>query len=109
MFTIKATADELTRWKELAGRYDLPLAEVIRLLMEGVELRPDLPPPKPKHRPPPKVDPYLIRQVAAIGNNLNQIARRVNAGQRFDVLASLASIEDRLAELIELAKEGRLK
>lgn len=106
LFTMKATADELAAWKALAKSYHVTLAELIRGLLAGQ-------PPAPnrravRHRPPPKVDPDLIRQVAAIGNNLNQIARRCNRGDRFEVLAELASIERELAELLELAKEGKL-
>jgi len=49
-----------------------------------------------------KADPELLRQVAAIGNNLNQIARRVNAGQpAVEVLAELRAIERQLERLIE--------
>lgn len=29
----------------------------------------------------PTADPALLRQIAGIGNNLNQIARRINAGE----------------------------
>lgn len=106
LFTIKVSPAELERWREVADRYNVTIADMIRALIDGAELQ--APPPRPKHRPPPKVDPELIRQVARIGNNLNQIARRCNTGQRFDVLAELAEIERQLAELIELAKEGKL-
>jgi hypothetical protein len=34
-----------------------------------------------KRRPVPKADPELLRQLAAIGNNLNQLARWVNANK----------------------------
>lgn len=49
-----------------------------------------------------KVDPELLRQLASIGNNLNQIARQVNTGQwgpsdRVAVIAALAGIERELA------------
>jgi hypothetical protein len=58
---------------------------------------------------PSKVDPELLRQLAGIGNNLNQIARRVNtaewgAADRVQVIAALAGIERELAALRALHK-----
>ncbi len=58
---------------------------------------------------PSKVDPELLRQLAGIGNNLNQIARRVNtaewgAADRVQVIAALAGIERELATLRALHK-----
>lgn len=58
---------------------------------------------------PSKVDPELLRQLAGIGNNLNQIARRVNtaewgAADRVQVIAALAGIERELAGLRALYK-----
>jgi len=105
LFTMKATGDELAAWKAKAESYDVTLAQLIRGLLDGQ-------PPNPqhravKHRPPPKVDPALIRQVAAIGNNLNQIARRCNTGERLEVLAELRAIERRLEELIHALQSNQ--
>jgi len=55
----------------------------------------------------PPIDPALLRQLAGIGNNLNQIARRVNSGEwgpvdRVQIIAALAGIERELGELKEL-------
>ncbi|WP_238704428.1 MobC family plasmid mobilization relaxosome protein, partial [Salmonella enterica] len=48
--------------------------------------------------------PPLLRQLAAIGNNLNQAARKVNSGQwssgdRVQVVAALMAIGDELRRL----------
>lgn len=53
---------------------------------------------------PDPVDPALLRQLAGIGNNLNQVARRVNTGEwgavdRVAVIAALAAVERELNEL----------
>ncbi|WP_234271857.1 plasmid mobilization relaxosome protein MobC [Billgrantia ethanolica] len=53
---------------------------------------------------PEPADPALLRQLAGIGNNLNQVARRVNSGEwgaadRVQVIAALAAVERELAEL----------
>jgi len=56
---------------------------------------------------PDPVDPALLRQLAGIGNNLNQLARRVNTGdwdvvERIQVIAALAGIERELEALREV-------
>lgn len=53
----------------------------------------------------PPVDPALLRQLAGIGNNINQIARSVNAKltpiESVEVIARLTAIERGLNELRE--------
>lgn len=46
----------------------LSMSNIIRKLIMGIEIRP---------RPPDNI-PQLIRAVNAVGNNINQIARKVN-------------------------------
>jgi hypothetical protein len=58
---------------------------------------------------PVKVDPELLRQLASIGNNLNQIARKINTdawgpADRVAILAGMTSIERELAALRALHK-----
>lgn len=67
--TIRLTADEYAHVKQLSKSSGLKMEPAIRALVMGVNLRP---------RPP---DEYaeIRRQLAAIGNNINQIARAVNA------------------------------
>ena len=53
---------------------------------------------------PDPVDPALLRALAGIGNNMNQIARRINTGEwdSLDVvkiIAALGAIERELSEL----------
>lgn len=51
----------------------------------------------------PPVDPELLRQLAGIGNNLNQIARRVNAqllpSDAIGILVALTQIGDAVRQL----------
>ena len=55
----------------------------------------------------PSVAPELLRQVSGIGNNLNQIARRLNQldgltpTERVSLLAVLNSLDRNLGELLE--------
>lgn len=50
----------------------------------------------------PSISPALLRQLAGMGNNLNQIARQVNAGGGHDsvqVIAALMAIDAGLERL----------
>ena len=60
--------------KEQAKRAGLGIDPFVRTLIAGVQLRP---------RPP---DTYaaLLRELSAIGNNVNQIARNTNAAKSAD-------------------------
>jgi len=55
----------------------------------------------------PDVSPELLRQVSGIGNNLNQIARRLNqldglnSTDRVSLLAVLNSLDRNLGKLVE--------
>ncbi|MBS0850136.1 MobC family plasmid mobilization relaxosome protein, partial [Citrobacter sp. JGM124] len=55
----------------------------------------------------PEVAPDLLRQVSGIGNNLNQIARRLNQSdsltpsERVSLLSILNSFDRQLSELLE--------
>jgi hypothetical protein len=92
MITIRVSDDELVQFKALAKSHDLSLGELIRKLLLGEK-------PKRK-RSTPTADPKLIFQIAAIGNNLNQIARKVNQGDRFDLMPHLVAIENQLEQLL---------
>ena len=60
----------------------------------------------------PTLAPPLLRQFASVGNNLNQIARKINSGQwsghdRVHVMAALMAIGRELSELRdEVRKQG---
>lgn len=66
---LRLTAEEYAHLKATADAAGLKLEPMLRQLILGVELRP---------RPP---DEYtaLLRELSAIGNNVNQIAYWVNA------------------------------
>ena len=85
-----------------AARAGLPFAELMREALGLTEAR--------RRRPVPKVDPELVRAVARIGGNLNQIARWLNTataqGQMsaidaIEVAARLVTIERALSETLE--------
>jgi len=95
LFTMKIPQSKLDRYKYAAKSYELPLSQLIQKLLDRQPL-----PKRIRQKPTPKVDPELVRQVAAIGNNLNQIARRLNSGDKFDVVPHLVAIEDQLEQLL---------
>lgn len=65
---------------------------------------------KPNHRiAPPKIDPVLIRHLAAIGNNINQIARALNSNPTIEtalVAVEISHIQKSLDELVRLNSAG---
>lgn len=97
---VRCHADELAKWKEYADQHNLPLSSYVRsCLNKG---------PKMSHIV--RVDPVFVRQLAAIGNNLNQIARRVNISltvkDRFIIEQILEAIRHDLEHLL-LNLEGK--
>ena len=68
-FELRCSRDELSSWQRAAKEHGLPLAANVRAcLKQG-----------PLLSRASKADPALLRQIAAIGNNLNQIAFWCNA------------------------------
>ena len=67
--TLRLNAKEYAHLKELSDTAGLKMEPTLRKLVMGMELRP---------RPP---DTYaaLLRELSAIGNNVNQIAHNTNA------------------------------
>lgn len=59
----------------------------------------------------PDVDPQLFRQIVGTGNNLNQIARKINQMESLTVqdkvrlLSLLTSIDRQLTDLLELHRD----
>ncbi|BCX90007.1 hypothetical protein MIN45_PP21 (plasmid) [Methylomarinovum tepidoasis] len=64
----------------------------------------------PRRRRHPKADPELIRQLAKIGNNFNQIARWANTYKRsaeaVEIIAGLLAIEAAMRALLAKVSGG---
>ena len=101
LLTMKVDEVEKSRWQKLAKSFGVSLSELIRVQLDDLELPKQN---KIKHRQPPKVDPVLMRKISGATNNLNQISRRLNEGQKFDVAVELSSIDAQL-ELIRYAHQ----
>lgn len=106
--TLKVRVTEVEHKQLLTNAGDQPLAEWLRETGLGQQ------PQQPKRRarrlpPPPDVDPALLRELVAQGNNLNQIARLLNSAEwgpmdRVQIIARLAAIE---AELTRIREQSR--
>ena len=89
---MKVTDTEKSSWHDIAKSHQMSLAELVRQKLNSTK-------PKKHHRVK-TVDAKLLREINAIGNNINQIARRINEGQKFDAVLELQSIEAKLEKLL---------
>ncbi len=104
--TIRLGSDELECLRALANLAGISMAEYARgqLLREGKAAE-GVPKTRRCRSVSTVADPSLLSHLARIGNNLNQIARRVNSSERgkgldVQVLLSLISIERALSSLL---------
>ena len=81
---VRASSAERARWQGLAAARGVSLSELIRSRLDGTRLRP--------RREPPPVAPDLLRELARIGNNLNQLARAANRHEPVTATALLARL-----------------
>ena len=73
-FELRCSPQEMERWRHAASLHGLSLARYVRILVNENYLElPRITEKYPKSDKP-QIDPALLRQIAAIGNNLNQIA-----------------------------------
>ena len=93
---MKVTESEKEEWQFLAKSHQVSLSELIRQKLKNVK--------SVKKRKVKTVDPELLRAINSIGNNLNQISRRVNENQKFDVVVELSSIEQQLERVLNAHK-----
>lgn len=80
----RCTATEKQALIERAAIAELPFAVLLREALGLTETR--------RRRPISKVDPELIRAIARIGSNLNQIARWLNTAQRQGNVSAIDAI-----------------
>ena len=96
---IRFTPDELLLLKQhqSGGKFAAWLRNVLLSLFNEGDM--------PSRKDVAQADPTLLRQLAAIGNNLNQIARRLNSVQqlsgtdRIEILRTLRVVESAVGEL----------
>lgn len=96
-------ADEAKQaWEGKAASAGVNLSEMIRIAVDGLAVR---------KRERVTVDPALLRHLAQIGNNLNQLARWANRDRRgveaLAVIARLIEIDRELEALRADVEQGR--
>ncbi len=101
LFTMKIEENQYQRYKAFAKSKNKPLSEIIKMLLDDQPIPENVVEKKEPKRVYNKVNPELIRQISAIGNNLNQIARRLNQKEEFDVVPHLYYIEKQLQEILD--------
>ncbi len=116
---IRLPDEVLQRWKAAAADIGLCLSDWLRDRVDGLDggdptgpvVQTRKPTPRrgtPRHRPFTESDPAQVRELAKIGNNLNQIARWANtykgAGDAVEVIAHLRAIDAHLALHFPTAK-----
>lgn len=91
--TIRLTNAERVHLQTQADRAGLGVEPFVRDLIMGVEIRP---------RPPDEL-PELIRQLSAIGNNINQITRIANSS-KYVRREDLQRLDELLGQIWEKVK-----
>lgn len=100
VITVRLPQEDKKRWQAIADENDISLGNWIRKKVDG-DLAVTTEKPTPRQAPKVRyknVNPELIREVAKVGNNLNQIARWCNTHKNdadsLQVLAQLKAIEE---------------
>jgi len=96
---------EYKKIKELAYLYGKPMADIFRESAISISKS------HKGGRKTQRADPALVRGIARIGNNLNQIAKQVNstakAGDAINILELIDVLHDIRAETEELKEKHR--
>lgn len=98
---VKVTEAERDSWKAFADSQGYSVADLFRLLFANAAAQPSKL-HKKQRRKTHKADPELLRELAKIGNNLNQIAKWANTykteADAVQVVQALIAIERSLPE-----------
>ncbi len=105
---LRLPVETVAAWKAAAEASGLSLSDWVRGQVRADGIGPLVTrkptPQRTPRRPAVEADPALLRELARIGNNLNQIARSVHRGEAWDraaLLLALAGIERELREVLE--------
>lgn len=93
--TFWMTYDEYYKLRDRAEKVGLTISDLIRELVNGFE---------PREKPPEQFYDS-IKQIRAVGNSLNQLARRANALGFIDELQYKKNFEQVNQFIIEIKKE----
>jgi len=98
LYTMKVEESMLKKWHQFAKSRREPLSDIIKKLMTDGKL--------PRVKNTKKVDTTLMRELNAIGNNINQIARAINSNKDINIETNvlLVMIEQQLKDLLDAHK-----
>ncbi len=101
-YEFRCSHEELKVWHEAAALRGMKLSAYTRMLLNNK--------PIPSTSTPP--NPELLRQLAAIGNNLNQLARFANTyKQQADtqtIEADIGKIKEAILQILEEHSKGNV-
>ena len=93
---VRAASEQRARWQAVASAKGVSLSELVRQGLDGLRAR-------PRRHQPRAVDPELVRELARVGNNLNQLARWANrekgGAEAVAVVARLIELDRELSAL----------
>ncbi|MDE2739858.1 MAG: MobC family plasmid mobilization relaxosome protein [Paracoccaceae bacterium] len=112
--TIRLPSRVREDWRQAAAKEDMNLADWLRSRVVVNDRKPTRRKPRPVHSRPRRIpyvtaDPELLRELARIGNNINQIARRLNSRSDipvFEVLRWLTFMNNVMNHLLETRDKG---
>jgi len=94
---LRTTPEQRDAWYAKAEAKGVTFSDLARQTLDGVTVR--------RRAQLRRVDPSLLRQLARLGNNLNQLARWANRDQRYaetaQIMGQLIAIERELTLLRE--------
>lgn len=107
--TLRLPDDTATKWRRQADVSALSLSDWVRQRVDGADAVQTGQRRHQRRLRTLTADPELLRQLAMTGNNVNQIARRINglglaAGDVAGLFAELAAIQRELHRLAELPR-----
>ncbi len=107
--TLRLPADTAADWRWHADASEITLSDWVRRRVDGGHAVSAAKPRRQRRLRTLTADPVLLRQLAAIGSNLNQIARVLNSvgltpGDHAQLLAEIAAIQRELHRLAELPR-----
>jgi len=115
-YELRLTPEELSRWKAHAKNAGKNLSDWIRSNVGLGAAESHIKKIRPLKHDIPKADPEVIRELAKIGNNLNQIARALNICakdgtpvQTIEVIMLLNSIGSELRQVLPKLPESPSK
>lgn len=105
--TLRLPEDTAAAWRQRADAADQSLSDWLRATVDGEAARQTGLRRQRRRLKTLTADPELLRQLAAVGSNVNQIARVLNStgmppGDQAPLLAELAAIQRELHALAEL-------